>query len=41
MWLEDLKIQGKSPFKITYDPKQCCLMLYFGAYALKEGKERF
>jgi hypothetical protein len=38
--LEDLKNEGKWSLKPSYDPKQCCLMLYFGAYALKEGKDR-
>jgi hypothetical protein len=38
--LEDLKNEGKSSLKPSYDPKQCYLMLYFGAYALKEGKDR-
>jgi hypothetical protein len=40
MGMEILKNEGKLPLKPSYDPKQCCLMLYFGAYALKGGKVR-
>jgi hypothetical protein len=37
---EDLKNEGTLPLKPSYDPKRCYLVLYFGAYALKEGKDR-
>jgi hypothetical protein len=40
MGLEILKNQGKLPLKLVYEPMQCYLMLYFGAYALKGGKVR-
>ena len=40
MGLEILKNQGKLPPKQVYGPKQCHFMGYFGAYALKEGKDR-
>jgi len=38
MGFEGLKNQGKLHLKPGYDPKQCYLMLYFGAHALKRGK---
>jgi hypothetical protein len=38
MGLEILKNEGKLPLKPSYDPNWGYLMLFFGAYALKEGK---